>query len=154
MLHSSFILNFAQNYSYLDYLCSPVLIIMNSPESIEFLRLSVDKDSSDAIYIQIADGIIAAIKNGSLQPGTSLPSTRHLASVLRINRNTIVRAFEILSAEGWISTSERHGTIVSERLPLNPLQKGYVLRQSTARRYCRATRYFLMTVFPILPALR
>lgn len=96
---------------------------MNSPESIEFLRLSVDKDSSDAIYIQIADGIIAAIKNGSLQPGTSLLSTRHLASVLRINRNTIVRAFEILSDEGWISTSERHGTIVSERLPLTSIAK-------------------------------
>lgn len=91
---------------------------MNSPENIEFLRLSIDKGSAVAIYIQIADGIIAAIKNGSLQPGAVLPSTRHLASELGINRNTIVRAFEILSAEGWTSSTERHGTVISTRLPL------------------------------------
>ena len=82
------------------------------------MKLTVDKNLSKAVYVQIADGIIAAIKNGSLQPGTTLPSTRQLCSELKINRNTVVRAFEILSAEGWISCTERHGTIVSKTLPL------------------------------------
>lgn len=91
---------------------------MNSPANIEFLRLSIDKSLSDAIYIQIADGIIAAIKNGSLHPGSALPSSRHLAAELGINRNTVIRAFDILSAEGWTSSTERHGTVISTRLPL------------------------------------
>lgn len=82
------------------------------------MELTVDRSLSKAVYIQIADGIIAAIKDGSLQPGTALPSTRQLCSELKINRNTVVRAFEILSAEGWISSAERHGTIVSKALPL------------------------------------
>ncbi len=82
------------------------------------MKLTVDKNLSKAVYIQIADSIIAAIKNGSLQPGTMLPSTRQLSSELKINRNTVVRAFEILSTEGWTSSTERHGTIVSNALPL------------------------------------
>ncbi len=82
------------------------------------MKLTVDKNLSKAVYVQIADGIVAAIKNGSLQPKTTLPSTRQLCSELKINRNTVVRAFEILSVEGWISSTERHGTIVSKTLPL------------------------------------
>ena len=82
------------------------------------MKLTVDKNLSKAVYVQIADGIVAAIKNGSLQPRTTQPSTRQLCSELKINRNTVVRAFEILSVEGWISSTERHGTIVSKTLPL------------------------------------
>ena len=110
--------------AYLDYLCGPVSINMISPENKNFLQLSIDRNLHEAIYIQLADGIIAAIKNGSLQPGTVLPSTRQLAVALKINRNTVVRAFEILSSEGWISSAERHGTMVSKTLPSSmPSQK-------------------------------
>lgn len=91
---------------------------MSSPESKGFKQLTIDRSLPEAIYIQIADRIISAIKDGSLRPGTALPSTRQLGAALKVNRNTVVRAFEILSAEGWISTTERHGTVVSETLPL------------------------------------
>ena len=91
---------------------------MSSPESKGFKQLTIDRSVPEAIYIQSADRIISAIKDGSLRPGTALPSTRQLGAALKVNRNTVVRAFEILSAEGWISSTERHGTIVSETLPL------------------------------------
>lgn len=82
------------------------------------MQLTIDRNLPEAIYIQIANGVIAAIKKGSLQSGMVLPSTRRLGEELKVNRNTVVRAFEILSAEGWTSSTERHGTIVSETLPL------------------------------------
>ncbi len=82
------------------------------------MKLIVDRNLHKAIYAQIVDGIIAAIQNGSLQPGTALPGTRQLCAELNVNRNTVVRAFELLSAKGWISSTERHGTIVSKTLPL------------------------------------
>lgn len=81
------------------------------------MNLSIDRNLHEAIYIQIANGIIAAIKNGSLQPGTALPGTRQLSYELGVNRNTVVRAIEVLSAEGWVSTTERYGTVVSRTLP-------------------------------------
>lgn len=91
---------------------------MDSPANICLIRLKIDRNLPSALYVQIADGIIAAIKNGSLPPGMHLPATRQLAAALKINRNTAVRAYEILSAEGWICASERSATTVSEILPL------------------------------------
>lgn len=102
------------------FLLLPLFRVFNIKDSPihKHMKLTVDKSLSKAVYIQIVDGIIAAIKNGSLQPGTALPSTRQLCSELKINRNTVVRAFEVLSTEGWISSTERYGTIVSKALPL------------------------------------
>lgn len=98
----------------MDYLCGPVLTIMNSPESTDFMQLTVDRTLSKPVYAQIADGIITAIRRGALRQGMALPGTRQLSSQLQVNRNTVVRAFEILSAEGWVSSTERHVTVVAE----------------------------------------
>lgn len=107
----------------MDYLCGPVLTIMNSPESTDFMQLAVDRTLSKPVYAQIADGIITAIRRGVLRPGTALPGTRQLSSLLQVNRNTVVRAFEILSSEGWVSSTERHVTVVAETLPAAVRQK-------------------------------
>lgn len=71
-----------------------------------------------SIYRQVADGIVAEIKKGRLPPGTLLPGTRQLAENLRVNRKTIVMAFEDLIAEGWLSSAYKKGTFVSEKLPV------------------------------------
>lgn len=114
----------------MDYLCGPVLTIMNSPESTYFMQLTVDRTLPKPVYAQIADGIITAIRHGALRPGTALPGTRQLSSQLQVNRNTVVHAFEILSAEGWVSSNERHVTVVAETLPAAVRQKRN--RQQTA----------------------
>lgn len=115
------------------------------------MKLTVDKNLSKAVYVQIADGIVAAIKNGSLQPRTTLPSTRQLCSELKINRNTVVRAFEILSVEGWISNTERHGTIVSKTLPLTVSPKTDKPHTEHSGEVCQYGQTFWMTVFPTSP---
>lgn len=81
------------------------------------INLEIDKSSSKPIYIQIADALIAYIKNGTLKVGEALPGTRQIASSLNVNRNTVVQAFDVLLSEGWLDTSERKGSYVSDKLP-------------------------------------
>ncbi|WP_257667647.1 MocR-like pyridoxine biosynthesis transcription factor PdxR [Parapedobacter tibetensis] len=70
-----------------------------------------------AVYIQIADSIISAIKTGKLQCGSPLPGSRQLATQLKLNRNTVIEALDVLLAEGWLISKERKGTFVAERVP-------------------------------------
>lgn len=81
------------------------------------IQFKIDKDSAKPIYIQIADEIISYIKNGTLKAGEALPGTRRIASSLEVNRNTVIQAFDILLSEGWLSSSERKGSYVSDKLP-------------------------------------
>lgn len=81
------------------------------------LQISIDAASDEAVYVQIADAIIEAIKKGKLHSGYALPGTRQLSQQLKVNRNTIVRALEILLAEGWLVSKERKGVFVPEDLP-------------------------------------
>jgi len=81
------------------------------------LLIKIDVNCERAVYIQIADSIISAIKGGKLQGGDPLPGSRQLATQLKLNRNTIVDALDILLAEGWLIAKERRGTFVSEKLP-------------------------------------
>lgn len=83
------------------------------------IQIQLQKDSKKAIYLQIADHIIDIVKNGMLKSGDALPSSRQLASELNINRNTIIKALDILISEGWLSSEERKGLFVSANLPFN-----------------------------------
>ncbi|QNK64384.1 PLP-dependent aminotransferase family protein [Pedobacter sp. PAMC26386] len=58
------------------------------------------------------------ISDGVLQPGTFLPSTREMASLLDKHRNTIVAAYEELITQDWIEPLPRIGIRVSLNLPL------------------------------------
>ncbi|MDR1201283.1 MAG: winged helix-turn-helix domain-containing protein, partial [Tannerellaceae bacterium] len=87
-----------------------------------FIRLEIDKNSVRPVYVQIADAIISYIKNGTLKGGEALPGTRQIASLLKVNRNTVVQAFDILLSEGWLAASERKGSYVSDKLPLHTVE--------------------------------
>jgi Transcriptional regulators containing a DNA-binding HTH domain and an aminotransferase domain (MocR family) and their eukaryotic orthologs len=88
------------------------------------LQLKIDDTLSKAIYVQIADEIIHYIKNGTLKAGEALPGTRQIASSLKVNRNTVIQAFEILLSEGWVVSKERKGSYVSDKLPsIIPLRR-------------------------------
>ena len=79
-------------------------------------RLTISEDKQKPLYIRITDSIIEAIKNGILKPGEVLPGSRQMAAILKVNRNTITKAYDILLVEGWLSSSERKSTYVSEQL--------------------------------------
>jgi GntR family transcriptional regulator len=65
------------------------------------------------IYIQIEDTIHSLIAAGQLQPGQQLPTIRELAADIRVNLNTVARAYFELDREGVISTQRGKGTFVT-----------------------------------------
>ncbi|RED22594.1 GntR family transcriptional regulator/MocR family aminotransferase [Flavobacterium cutihirudinis] len=77
-------------------------------------EIQLDKNCSKALYLQIADAIIHAIKTGKLTTGNALPGSRQLAELFQVSRNTVVEALDVLIAEGWLSSIDRKGTFVSD----------------------------------------
>lgn len=77
------------------------------------LQIKIDLTSKKAIYLQIADAIINAIKNEQLHKNQALPGSRQLAELIKVNRNTVVEGLNVLIAEGWLVSKERKGTFVA-----------------------------------------
>ena len=77
----------------------------------------VDKNLSTPVYLQIANSLISLIRNGVIKPGSSLPASREMASLLQVHRKTVVAAYEELYAQDWIETIPRKGVTVSQNLP-------------------------------------
>jgi len=82
------------------------------------LTIDVDRTSSMPLYEQIATSLRQTIVDGRLQPGERLPSTRELATTLRVHRKTVMQAFRSLEGEGWVTSGVGQGTFVAKRHPL------------------------------------
>lgn len=81
----------------------------------------IDRQSTIPIFRQLANGLIDLIKNGKIKPGYQLPASRDMASMLKLNRTTVVAAYEELQDQGWLEVIKRKGNFVSRQLPVtNP----------------------------------
>lgn len=91
---------------------------MDSPilENI-FSLIKITTRSERAVYLQLADGILDLIKDGTLKSGQKLPSSRALSEVLKINRITVSKAFDELHTQGWLEGYVGRGTFVSSHIP-------------------------------------
>lgn len=97
------------------------------------LEFEIDKKLDKAVYLQIADTIIADIRSGRLKTGDALPGSRNLATILKINRNTVVEAYQVLMNEEWVISKERKGIFISDQLPL--LHKHRMNKKSAVSTY-------------------
>lgn len=79
--------------------------------------IRLDFRSDVPLYIQIVEQMRELIERREIQPGQQLPTVRALATELRINFNTVARAYRILDEAGLISTQRGRGTFVSEIPP-------------------------------------
>jgi len=79
--------------------------------------ITLQKSSERPVYLQLCDAVISEIKHGIIKPGTKMPGTRLMAEELELNRQTVVKAYEELYAQGWIELVQSKGTFVSEHLP-------------------------------------
>jgi GntR family transcriptional regulator len=87
------------------------------------MDIQVDLESGVPIYMQLVDRIKQLVASGQLQPGQQLPTMRQLAADLRINYNTVGRAYSLLDQEGIISTQQGRGTFIASRLDEDQLQQ-------------------------------
>ena len=85
------------------------------------MLLQINYKSGKPVYLQVVDQIKAAAAAGTLQSGESLPTIRPLAEELRVNRNTIAKAYTELENQGIIETVPGKGCFV--RPNNSPLKK-------------------------------
>jgi GntR family transcriptional regulator len=78
------------------------------------MLLQVNFKSGLPIYLQLVDQIKAAAASGALRPGEALPSIRPLAEELRVNRNTVAKAYSELEGLGVIETLPGRGCFLKE----------------------------------------
>ncbi|NMA86718.1 MAG: GntR family transcriptional regulator [Tissierellia bacterium] len=74
---------------------------------------NVDISSSTPIYIQIVDNIKEAVLKGLLEPGEKLPSVREMAKDMRLNPNTVQKAYQELERQKVTITLRGKGTYIS-----------------------------------------
>ena len=87
------------------------------------LYLQIDFRSGLPIYTQIVNQVQAQVVAGVLQPGDQLPTVRALAEELRVNFNTVARAYRILDEARVISTQQGRGTYITEVPPPKVTEK-------------------------------
>lgn len=68
--------------------------------------------SAKAVYLQLVDQVKAAAASGAVRPGDPLPGIRPLAEDLRVNRNTVAKAYAELESQGVIETVAGRGCFV------------------------------------------
>ena len=78
------------------------------------MLLQISFKSGTPIYLQIVDQMKDAAASGALQPGEALPSIRPLAEELRVNRNTVAKAYSELESLGLIETLPGRGCFLKE----------------------------------------
>src|SRR5512144_2494180 len=79
------------------------------------IRVSVAPDRT--LLGTLHEQLRAAILDGRLQPGLRLPSTRALAAMYGVSRNTAVATYDLLLSEGYLATRPRAGAYVSDVVP-------------------------------------
>ena len=95
-----------------------------------------DINPSDAapIWRQIEEGMRRMISLGTLSPGDSVPSVRDLAKDLRVNPNTVARAYQRLTDAGVFAVRRGEGTFVAEQpVPLKKSERNETLRDAATR---------------------
>jgi DNA-binding transcriptional regulator YhcF (GntR family) len=78
------------------------------------MLIQLNFKSGKPVYLQVVDQVKAAAASGALRVGEPLPSIRPLAEELRINRNTVAKAYAELEGQGVIETVAGRGCFLKE----------------------------------------
>jgi DNA-binding transcriptional regulator YhcF (GntR family) len=78
------------------------------------MLIQLNFKSGKPVYLQVVDQVKAAAASGALRTGEPLPSIRPLAEQLRLNRNTVAKAYTELEGQGVIETIAGRGCFLKE----------------------------------------
>ncbi len=90
------------------------------------MRFQLNFKSGKPVYLQLVDQVKAAAASGAVQAGEPLPSIRPLAQELRVNRNTVAKAYAELESQRVIETVAGKGCFV--RATSSPFKKDVRLK--------------------------
>ena len=76
------------------------------------MQFQLNFKSGKPVYLQVVDQVKAAAASGAVRAGEPLPSIRPLAELLRVNRNTVAKAYAELESQGVIETVAGKGCFV------------------------------------------
>ena len=79
---------------------------------VQVFHVKLNRNEPTDLHEQVAAEIRRAIANGEARPGERLPSALDLASVLKVNRNTVLRALRQLRDEGLLEVRRGRGVTV------------------------------------------
>src|ERR1700693_10335 len=102
--------------------------------------IALDRRSKTPMYRQLYGWFRMAVIDGQMRPGQRVPSTRGLATELKISRIPVLTAYEQLLAEGYFETFVGAGTCVARSIPdeaLTPSPGRNALREKIEKRQPR-----------------
>ena len=106
------------------------------------MQFTIDPKSVVPFYRQIIDQVQFAIAGGRLGCGDQLPTVRQLAVELKINPNTVARAYQELEIKGVVSTQMGTGTFIGdEKVEISEVERKRMLDQICTELLSRASAY-------------
>ncbi len=73
----------------------------------------LERDHSRPVYEQLVQQVVQGVRQGTLKPGSLMPTQRQLAKELALNRNTVVKAYDQLKELGYLSAHVGRGTVIT-----------------------------------------
>jgi GntR family transcriptional regulator len=96
------------------------------------MEFSLDAKNGVPFYKQIILQVEMAIADGRLTRGDQLPTVRSLAVELKINPNTVAKAYSQLEIRGIVTTQQGTGTFVSDKkILISEIERERVLAELT-----------------------
>jgi len=118
------------------------------------MRFTIDPESGVPFYRQIIDQVQSAIADGRLNCGDQLPTVRQLAVNLKVNPNTVARAYQELEIKGVVTTQMGTGTFIGdEKVEVSQRERKRMLDQICTELLSRASAYGF-TLNEVVEALR
>ena len=106
------------------------------------LEFSIDVKSGVPFYKQIILQIEMAIAGNRLRQGDQLPTVRSMAVELKVNPNTVAKAYNQLELRGIVTTRQGTGTFISDkRIEMSDIERERVLSQMCRTFVSRAASY-------------
>ncbi|MEG1051175.1 MAG: winged helix-turn-helix domain-containing protein, partial [Janthinobacterium sp.] len=79
--------------------------------------LPLQRGAAEPLFRQLYAAVKAAILDGRMSPGMQLPPTREFCRLLAVSRQTVLNAYALLTAEGYLDGTVGRGTFVSGDVP-------------------------------------
>ncbi len=106
------------------------------------IEFSLDPKSGVPFYKQVILQVEMAIADGRLTQGEQLPTVRSLAVDLRINPNTVARAYNEMEIRGIVMTQQGTGTFISDKkIEMDAVQREQILAELTRSFISKAGSY-------------